>query len=137
MTDRTTPPFEASDDLMEIIFTALDHGVASVAAGGPLIPFLLFHQADSGRNIQRFVADDLQFAIDQGRQAARHLNPVRYALAYDGYVRSDGDRQDAILVEAAEGPGALLLFAQRYHSSAHGREATPIGNAMYLGTQPR
>ena len=54
----------ASDELMNLAFFALDHGVESVKEGGPLVPFAVIENAD-GRSLSRFVAETLEEGQEQ------------------------------------------------------------------------
>ena len=123
-----------SDQLLDLVFAALDHGIESVQEGGPLIPFALTEGSD-GRNLTRFVAETLE----EGQQQARsHLRgqgaTARAAIAYDGYLTVDGERSDAVLVEGHErGQAASVTFAQRYRPGGRLRKFTTIGNAAFLG----
>ena len=127
---------DASESLQELIFLALDHGIGSIQRGGPLIPFVLVDGTDGERDIKRFMADDLEHAQAAAREHLRGLaGAERVALAYDGYLTVDGDRSDAVLVEAQElGQGVALRFAQRYRPGGRLRTLKTIGNAAYLGS---
>jgi hypothetical protein len=71
-------------------------------------------EGGEGRKLARFAGD-----LEQGQQHAREhvrtaTDAVRGAIAYDGYLTLEGDRTDAIFVEADErGRGHALVFAQR------------------------
>ena len=49
----------ASDELMDLVFAALDHGIDSVRGGAPLTPFVIKEDA-AGRSLARFVAATLE-----------------------------------------------------------------------------
>ncbi|MEK7954256.1 hypothetical protein [Luteolibacter soli] len=122
-----------SDALAELVFLSLDHAVASVGEGGPLIPFLIIEK-DGDRTLSRFMADHLEDSVAQGRLALSQLpeGTSAYAFAYDGYVTVEGQRNDAVIVEASEvGKSAAIQLAQRY--SAEGGNFQTIGNAAFLG----
>ena len=125
---------EASDELMEVVFAALDHGVDSVRDGGPLIPFVLEENAD-GRDLSRFAAELLEEGVAQARAHAGASGADRVAVAWDGYLTLEGERSDAVFVEAQErGTPASLVFAQRYRPGGRLRKFAIVGNAAFAGT---
>lgn len=127
-----------TDSLMELAFLALDHGIESVRDGGPLTPFLVA-EIDGERKLERFDADTLEEALGRAETAADALpfSAAAYAVAHDGFVTVEGERTDAILVEAAERASErALVFAQRYRPKKLLRKATPIGNAALVGDAP-
>jgi hypothetical protein len=133
-------PPRPGDELCELAWFALQHGVASVEEGGPLVP-LVIAETQEGRTLQRFVAMadedelDLDASIAQARQhVLTESDASRAALAYDGYVTAEGARFDAILVQAQErGSPTAFTFAQRYQQDRSGTGFAPIGDAMFLG----
>ena len=123
---------------MEVVFFALDHGIDSVREGGALIPFLITDVAGE-RKLERFVANRLEESLSRAQEAAQALprSASAYALAHDGFVTIEGERMDAILVEAAERSSAqALVFAQRYRSKKFFRKFASIGNAVMIGDGP-
>ena len=107
-----------SDALLDLICTALDHGIASIAhSGGPLTPFVLSGAGDQ-RQLHRFVTHDYQQSCQQAIDFVTELDTQtdRYAIATDGYLTLNDLRSDAIFVEAGErGQPSGVFFAQRYH----------------------
>jgi hypothetical protein len=124
----------ASDELADLVFAALDHGIESVREGGPLVPFTLVDGPD-GRSLARFVAETLEQSVEEARRKLRGEGTAeRGAIAYDGYVTVEGERWDAIFVEGQErGQAASVIFAQRYRPGGRLRKLTTIGNAAFLG----
>ena len=124
----------ASDELMDLVFAALDHGIDSVSEGGPLIPFALAVGSE-GRALTRYAAEALEDGVAQARDHAREnpeLNLV--AIAYDGYLTIEGERSDAIFVEGQErSAAASVVFAQRYRPGGRLRKFTTIGNPAFVG----
>jgi len=121
------------DELMDLVFAALDHGVDSVSGGGPLIPFVLTEGPD-GRNLSRFAAETLEEGHSQALRYAASSDADRVAVAYDGYLTVEGERSDAVFVEAQErGAGSSVLFAQRYRPGGRLRKFAAVGNAAYAG----
>jgi hypothetical protein len=129
---------QPTEELFELAWVALQHGMVSLEGGGPLVPFVI-GETTNGRTLQRFAAmadkEDLQLdaSIAQARQHLRTRSDAsRAVLTYDGYVTAEGSRSDAILVEAQErGSPTAFTFAQRYQAGRHG--LAPIGDAMFLG----
>ena len=117
---------------MELVFVALDHGIESVADGGPLIPFAVMETAD-GRELVRFAAETLEDGHAQARQHVQSGDALRVAIAHDGFLTVEGERSDAILVEAQErGQGTSLVFAQRYRPGGRFKKFAPVGNAAFV-----
>src|SRR5262245_65296310 len=114
---------EPTEELLDLIFAALDHGIDSVrTSDGPLTPFLMA-QGEGKPSLQRFVADTLDRSREMAQEAGVHLPAeVRcYAITCDGYLPTEEERFDAIIVEAAEcGQPAGFIFAQRYRRR-HGK----------------
>ncbi len=120
---------------MELAFAALDHGIASVADGGPLIPFAMI-ETPAGRTLARFVADTLEEGQARAREhVGAAADAQRAAVAYDGYLTLEGIRSDAIFVEAQErGEAAAVVFAQRYRPAGRFKKFDTVGNAGFFGT---
>jgi hypothetical protein len=125
----------ASDELVELAFAALDHGIESVRdGGGPLVPFTLSEGPD-GRQLTRFAAELLEEGQEEARRHVREAaGAERVALAVDGYLSVEGERSDAILVEAQErGMTTCLVFAQRYKPAGRLSAFESVGNAGFVG----
>ena len=121
-----------SDALMELVFVALDHGIDSVTEGGPLIPFALTETSD-GRDLTRFAPGTLEEGQALARDHVRAAGAERAAIAYDGYLTVEGDRNDAIFVEAQErGQSDSVMFAQRYRPGGRFKKFATIGNAAFV-----
>jgi predicted nucleotidyltransferase len=74
---------EYSQELIDLAFAALDHGIDSVREGGPLIPFVMTER-DEGRTLDRFASDLLEDAVAQAVahvQAWRSQPGTRHVLA--------------------------------------------------------
>jgi hypothetical protein len=131
-----TSPAEPSPELLELILFALDHGIESVRAGGPLVPFLL--TTGGGRpTLVRFVADSLDRSREMVAAAASKLpaDVNLYAFALDGYLRGSSDqRQDAIIVEAGQrGVAVAFLFAQLYQPQEVSQDLQVLGKPTLVG----
>src|SRR5262245_48314846 len=126
---------EMSEPLATLAFMALDHGIDSVRQGGPLIPFALHEGPDGERHLTRFMADRIEEGESKARAFARDAtDAVRVAIAWDGYLTVDGERSDAIFVEAQErGTSPSSILAQRYRPKARLRKFETIGNPALCG----
>lgn len=87
--------------------------------------------ADKEGSVDPNLVESARQAVSQGfGQLAR-----RYALAYDGYLTTDGERSDAAIVEAGErGEPEAFLIAQRYRVKKRSRKIERIGPPEILGT---
>jgi hypothetical protein len=131
----------ALDDLhpasAELVFAALDYAVenARISEEG-FTPFALF-ESPSGHSLTRFVSGDgsnLAECLAAGREALRAVEPdvTCVALAWDGYYTHEGQRSEAVFVEAYEiGRVNGLLLVQRYAREAGGLAAQ--GNPRLIG----
>ena len=127
---------EYSQELIDLAFAALDHGIDSVREGGPLIPFVMT-ESDEGRTLDRFASDLLEDAVAQAIasvQASRSQPGTRHVLAYDGYLTlPTGERFDAIYAEGVEaGTEVVMSLAQRYRPKRSLRKFETIGNPALL-----
>jgi hypothetical protein len=129
------PWVDESDPVNALLYFTLDHGVDSVKAGGPLVPFAITEK-DSKRAIQRFVAERLEESVALMAQwTADELGRVdRAAIAYDGFITLEGKRTDAIYAEALDHslPESRIV-AQRYRPRHGLRGFRTIGNPATLG----
>jgi hypothetical protein len=104
---------EPTEELLDLIFFALDHGIESVrASGGPLRPFLMA-KGEGKPLLRRFVTESLDRGREMVQDAADRLPPeVRwYAIACDGCLPTEKERFDAIIVEAAERGQPVASFS--------------------------
>jgi hypothetical protein len=127
---------EYSQELIDLAFAALDHGIDSVREGGPLIPFVMTESGE-GRTLDRFASDLLEDAVTQAIayvQASRSQPGTRHVLAYDGYLTlPTGERFDAIYAEGVEaGTDVVMALAQRYRPKRSLRKFETIGNPALL-----
>ena len=131
---------EASRELGDLLFFAVDHGVESIRDGGPLIPFVVV-EIGGERRLTRFAAERLEEGVAQAAAFANaQLREVdRCALAWDGYITIPGDeRRDAIYVEGTErGRTNSVVLGQRYLPRRRLRKFTTIGNPALLQDSPR
>jgi hypothetical protein len=128
---------EYSQELIDLAFAALDHGIDSVReSGGPLIPFVM-KESGADRSVDRFASDLLEEAVAQAIahvQAVRGQPGTRHVLAYDGFLTlPTGERFDAIYAEGVEADSAVVMgLAQRYRPKRALRRFEAVGNPMLL-----
>lgn len=128
---------QMSQRLEDIAFLALDHGIESIKDGAePLIPFVISEQPDGKRKLDRYFADTLEESLARARRAVSELpsGTTAYALAHDGYITINGNKHDAILVEASErGRTRAVQLAQRYIPKTAQQSFERVGNAAFIG----
>lgn len=123
----------ASDELIEFVFTALDYGTGTVEEGGSLIPFVISETA-KGLELTRFVSETLEEGRAQAKKHVSSSEADRVAVVYDGYLTVEGERSDAVFVEAQErGTESSVIFAQRYRLGGRIRKFSTVGNAAFTG----
>jgi hypothetical protein len=118
----------------EFVSLLLNHGVASVEKGSPLIPFVVIESMGQ-REIKRFILDQLEEAVDAAFASASHAQTEanRVAVAFSGYVTWEGKRRDAIYVEASDRTtSAHVLVAQRYAPKRRFSKLKKLGEPLYL-----
>lgn len=126
---------EADPALLALAVAALDLGVDD-AREGVLIPSLLV-EAPEGRRLQRYIADCLEDGVAAARAAVREQRPQLAALVYDGYVTFEGERLDAVVVEAGRPElGDSLVLAQRYRPWRGLHRFDVIGDVADCGPAP-
>ncbi|MBN6052235.1 hypothetical protein JYK22_09850, partial [Nonomuraea sp. RK-328] len=99
----------------ELAGDALDHALSSAQGSAEgFSPFSMVLQRDGARELTRFIAvPDL--AMARSSVAATDPAAVCVALAWDGCLTIDGERAEAVFVEAYElGRPAGARIAQRY-----------------------
>lgn len=127
MNDSESHPLDcASDAMLDLIAEALDHGFGSIEiAGGPLTPFVILHFPDR-QELTRMVVENSDAALAKASVLVSSAGPnlIRYALAYDAFVRIDGIRTDAIIVNGSERAMPYgVVFYQCYTPSVSGSSA--------------
>ena len=125
----------ASEQLADLVFLALDHGIESVSEGGPLIPFSVTETSTGERTVTRFAAETLEDGYSAAREHLAKSGAERAVVARDGYLTVEGARTDAVIVEGQERDGASVsvVFAQRYRPGGRLRKFQTIGNAAFVG----
>lgn len=127
----------AQDQLKDLMFTALDHGIDSVKdSGGSLISFLMT-DTNGEKKLQRFVTERIEDGPPQARKYLSELDnePEFAVIAFDGYVTMDKTRFDAVMVEGyGKNDNDTYVLAQRYKPKKFLSKFAVIGNAAFLGS---
>lgn len=123
---------DPSEDLLQLVFLALDHAVQSViTSNGPLVPFAILDGPDGKRTLSRFATGrNPDEARHHARDhVARDAGCTKYAVASDGTLTEDGKRVPVVMVEAGRrGDPNAFCFVQRFASSATTRFSHLLGN---------
>ena len=124
---------EVSDGLWELVAEALDLAVDCFAAGesNPIVLFVdgsgqrhMVDVKDAEGNVTPQLVETSRGVVAQGFGAAAQ----RYAVAYDGYLTTDGERLDAAFVEAGErGQSEAVVFAQCYRVKKRSGKVERVG----------
>lgn len=117
---------------------ALEHGVDSIATGGPLVPFVMLDRAGQ-LGIERFAAETLEESLEKAKDFARaQLHTCdKLVVVFDGYITIEGDRSDALYGHAFErGAAEGSKFALRYKRSGLRRRNKPFANPIFCGNEP-
>jgi len=128
---------EYSQELNDIAFLALDHGVSIIEKNqGPLIPFAIVNEKSGEKKLEAFAIEPTGEGLNY---AKKHIdenaaNIERYAIAWDGYVTIEGTKWDAIFVEAGETLSEDgYIMAQRYEKQGFlKKRQKPIGNPLIV-----
>lgn len=128
---------EPSEELMDVVFAGLDHGIDSVRGGGSLTPFVIVEH-EGVRNLHRYAVGnpvELEESVERATLSAREFagqSGDRLVLVYDAYLRMNDDRFDAIYAEGVEGGSVVAVIAQRYRPKGRIRGLETIGNPQAL-----
>jgi len=130
---------EPSDQLLDLIFAALDVGIDTVrTTNGGMHPFLMT-PGDDKPAFTRFVGDSMEDCVRMAHETAGQLpdDVPAYAIAADGYLPTDEEKFDAIIVEAAErGDPVGFVFAQRYRPAKGKRKFEVLGRPALIKEVP-
>ena len=125
----------ASEELMDLVFKGLDHGIYSIKDGdGPLIPFVMT-QKNRELEMKRFVSETLEGSVAAAKKfIANYTNAPDFAImAYDGMLTIDGTKYDAIMVDGFDKTDPKgYCFAQRYKPKKFLSRFKEIGNAALV-----
>lgn len=122
-------------ELLALVGAALDHAVDSIAGGAWLVPFAIVELPDGQRQLKRFVAEPYEAGVARMREAiAGAVGALRVVIAFDGYATADGERSDAVIVEAQDVRRDLAVgFALRYQPASDDAAFRVIGDPMFMG----
>lgn len=133
-------------DLQELVAAALERGFEEYGNGKhDLVPFAMTEDDDGSVGSHTFASDTLDEAIHLARNhVRRHAGGIsRYAIVTTGFVSINGKRRSAMLVEAGEVGGEIVITAaqpfkrkgvirkriKRFSDLAiFGRSETPLGS---------
>jgi hypothetical protein len=126
---------ETADSTKELVFTALDYALENAQLSDqPFTPFSFARREDGTATLTRFAVDpgaDVPETLEAARDYLATAEPGTTAitLAYDGYTTYEGERTEAVFVEAHQlDLDRALVLAQRYVRTDG--EVEPLGNPM-------
>ena len=140
-----TAAMDIDKDLQELVAAAIERGFEEYGNGKhDLVPFAMTEDEDGSVGSHTFVSDTLDEAIHLARNhVRRHAGAIsRYAIVTTGFVSINGKRRNAMLVEAGEVGGDVVITAaqpfkrkglirksvKRFTDLAiFGRSETPLG----------
>ena len=125
------PP--SPEPVFDLVRQTIDLAIRCVDTGETLVTFLMT-EGESGAVIS-IVADsaDESLLLAQRNVDAFDSRTTAFAFAYDGFITMQGERSDAIYVEASfAGAGHIFVFVQRYAPRQSSTPVTRIGNWAYL-----
>lgn len=128
--------YYADKKLLDLMFFGLDHGIESVRASGtgPLVPFIVT-ETDGERELSRLVAERLEDALSEGIKSLEADKTSNYGIiVYDGYIRVDGQKYDAVLVKGFDRKDSIgYLIGQRYQLKNYLTPFKTVGNPTFIG----
>lgn len=115
---------------------SLDQAFAAIATGGSLIPFVNLARGDQTLSITIVTTSSDQAFVLGHEAVRRHADGARaYCLVVDAYVRVDGERSDAFVIEYGElDRPTAQRYAQPYRATANGPER--LGELQLVGEVP-
>jgi hypothetical protein len=126
---------ETADSTKELMFTALDYALENAQLSEqPFTPFSFARHEDGTATLTRFavpVAADVPETLESARKYLETAAPGTTAitLAYDGYTTYEGQRTEAVFVEAHQlDLDRGLVLTQRYVRTEG--EVQPLGAPM-------
>lgn len=118
---------ETTDSTKELVFTALDYALENAQLSDqPFTPFSFARKKDGTATLTRFAvppATDIPETLEAARAHLATPDPDTTAitLAYDGYTTYEGERTEAVFVEAQQlDHDRALVLAQRYMRTEDG-----------------
>ena len=133
---------ETADDTKELVFTSLDYALENAQISEqPFTPFSFALHKDGTATLTRFPADvatDVPETLEAAREHLQTADPTTVAitLAYDGYTTYEGQRTEAVFIEAHQlNLTRTLVLAQRYLRTTPG-EVQPLGDPLLQAELP-
>lgn len=126
--DATHREEDLSPQVKDFALFALAHGVDCVPDGGGSMPPFVMVETGAGKSLVRFVGVDDPLPAMRNHVAAS--GGVRAAMVWDGYLTDEGERRDAIFVEASDAGCGSIVLAHRYAQSGTGAQV--IGRPMLI-----
>src|SRR3989338_890308 len=128
--------FNASQRLMNLVFTSIDYGIEIVRKKDSHLTPALWSEAAGKITNQHIVAANPVIGVEKAREFVKNLTQETevYVILYEGYVTLDATKYDAIMAEAGErGQETALVFAQRYQPKKFLKSFIIIGNVGFFG----
>lgn len=125
---------EHNPPIMELANKALQQAFWLLQQKKRLYSFVVW-ESDTEDGYEIFEVDDYDEGLSRAREYVRQLSDgvSRYALVYDGYLKLDGRRQDAVYLEVGEsGSPQAMLFVQAYARRTLLRRTFLVGDLTYL-----
>lgn len=128
-----------SDALRALVRTTYEFAWGVVRDGGPLSPFAFAQEDGQEPHALAYMGEAPDEALTHARKNLTELAGLaRASLCWDAYLTVEGERTDAMMVEAYEaGDAHGHLWGYRYRPQDGAASASPIGTMMYLeNTRP-
>ncbi len=136
--------FNPSEDLARLLSDALDHAIDMVARGcSPFMPFAMVEPLEGQGEPMAFAVTPPDEPVDYARGIldSKAAETRMYALAWDGFLTVDGERTDAVFVEAADRSNdRAVVVAERYRPTRKGllrkRSCELVGDPIVVERPP-
>src|SRR5919205_914090 len=101
------------------------HAIWCVSDGDTLIPMLVYTTKDDEHKMERLVDDDLEASVAHGKEKLKsnEMDANDAVLLYDGFIPSDNEKVDAIIVEISAyfSPDSEAVMAVPYTPKQTGK----------------
>ena len=126
----------AGDGISAFVAGAINRGFDELQRTGALPPFLVY-RVGGAYKLERLTATNSAEASAAGRERARKLDGAdACVLVYDGFLRSETGRSDAVLAEGHERVAEHgYMFGRRYEAASSVPRVRPLDSStVALGT---